>query len=59
MIGTGRTTTFPEPEILDALAAAHIAYECMDTRAAARTYNILVLEGRKVSLAVLPPTAER
>jgi uncharacterized protein len=57
LIGTGRTTAFPDPAILDALAKAHIGFECMDSRAAARTYNILMVEGRDVSAAMLLPNA--
>jgi len=57
LIGTGRTTAFPDPSILEALADAHIGFECMDSRAAARTYNILVAEGRDVSAAMLLPNA--
>jgi len=55
LIGTGRTTSFPNATVLEALEAAHIGVECMDTRAAARTYNILVTEGRHVAAAMLPP----
>jgi len=58
LIGTGRTTSFPNTAVLDALETAHIGVECMDTRAAARTYNILVAEGRHVSAAMLPPAAD-
>ncbi|GMQ99248.1 MAG: Mth938-like domain-containing protein [Zetaproteobacteria bacterium] len=58
LIGTGRTTSFPNAAVLDALEAAHIGVECMDTRAAARTYNILAAEGRHVSAAMLPPAAD-
>lgn len=57
ILGTGRTTAFPGREILDAFAAIHLGVECMDTRSAARTYNILVAEGRDVSVAMLPPSA--
>ena len=39
------------------LAEAHIGFECMDSRAAARTYNILLSEGREVSAAMLLPNA--
>jgi len=42
---------------MKALAEAHIGFECMDSRAAARTYNILVGEGRIVSAAMLLPNA--
>lgn len=58
LLGTGRKTTFPPPEILDALSDAHIPFECMDSRACARTYNLLLGEGRKVSAAVLLPSAD-
>jgi len=57
LIGTGRTASFPNASVLETLEAAHIGFECMDTRAAARTYNILVAEGRNVSAAMLPPSA--
>jgi len=57
LIGTGRTTSFPNATVLKILESAHLGFECMDTRSAARTYNILVAEGRHVSAAMLPPTA--
>jgi len=37
------------------MAEHHIGFECMDSRASARTYNILVGEGRTVSAAMLLP----
>lgn len=57
VIGTGRLTAFPGPEVLELLTEAHIGFECMDSRAAARTYNILVGEGRTVSAVMLSPSA--
>jgi len=59
ILGTGRITAFPESEILDYMADHHIGFECMDSRAAARTYNILVGEGRTVSAAMLLPGAKK
>ncbi len=59
ILGTGRTTAFPDREILDYMADHHIGFECMDTRAAARTYNILVGEGRTASAAMLLPGAKK
>jgi len=56
VIGTGRRTAFPSHEILDYLAALHIGFECMDSLSAARTFNILVGEGRKVAAAMLLPS---
>ena len=57
LIGTGRTTAFPDVNILTALEEKHIGFECMDSRAAARTYNVLIGEGRNVSAAMLLPQA--
>jgi len=57
ILGTGRLTAFPGPEIMDYMAEHHIGLECMDSRSAARTYNILVGEGRTVSAALLLPGA--
>jgi len=59
ILGTGRLTTFPNAEILDYMAERHIGLECMDSRSAARTYNILVGEGRTVSAAILLPGARK
>lgn len=58
VIGTGRKTAFPDPAVLELLSEAHIGFELMDSRAAARTYNILVSEGRIVSAAMLLPNAK-
>ncbi len=55
LLGSGRRLVFPAVELLEALAARGVGVECMDTRAAVRTYNLLALEGRLVSLAALPP----
>ena len=57
IVGTGRITCFPSEAVLAALREAHIGYECMDSRSAARTYNILVTEGRTASAAMLLPSA--
>ena len=59
ILGTGRITAFPNADILDYIANHHIGFECMDSRAAARTYNILVGEGRTVSAAMLLPGAKK
>jgi len=57
ILGTGRVTAFPSADVLDCMAAHHIGFECMDSRAAARTYNILISEGRRVAVAMLLPSA--
>ena len=36
------------------LFEARVGFEAMDTRAACRTYNILMSEGRRVLAAMLP-----
>ncbi|TLS75105.1 hypothetical protein FE236_10070 [Mariprofundus erugo] len=59
IIGTGRTTAFPDASVMQFLADHHIGFECMDSRSAARTYNILLAEGRTVSAALLLPGARR
>lgn len=59
IIGTGRLTAFPSEEIMDFLSDHHIGYECMDSRAAARTYNILASEGRPASAALMQPNARK
>ena len=56
LIGTGSRQQFLPPAIVRALLAAGIGVEIMDTKAAARTYNILMAEGRQVVVALIPPT---
>jgi uncharacterized protein len=59
ILGTGCLTAFPNSDIMQCMANHHIGFECMDTRSAARTYNILVAEGRTVSAAMLLPGARK
>ncbi|HVF39439.1 MAG TPA: Mth938-like domain-containing protein [Gemmatimonadaceae bacterium] len=53
ILGTGGTLRFPRPEIMRTFAANAIGFEVMDTKAACRTYNVLVTEGRQVVAAIL------
>ncbi|WP_435750153.1 Mth938-like domain-containing protein [Thauera sp. AutoDN2] len=53
LVGTGHRQRFPAPELLRPLIEARIGFEFMDFAAACRTYNILVGEGRAVTLALL------
>ena len=53
IFGSGNRLRFPPPHLLQPLMAARIGFECMDTAAACRTYNILVAEGRQVFAALL------
>ena len=52
ILGTGDRLRFPRPEVTRALADAAVGFEAMDTRAACRTYNILMAEGRQVVAAI-------
>lgn len=49
VLGTGATNIFPPRELVFAMARRGIGLEAMDTRAAARTFNVLVGEDRKVA----------
>ena len=53
ILGTGRMMRFPPRETMEAVSAAGVGLEVMDTGAACRTYNILAAEGRKVAAAIL------
>lgn len=53
LLGTGNMLRFPHPRLSNPLSQAHIGFEVMDTYAAARTYNILMGEGRRVLAALL------
>lgn len=54
LIGTGSRQRFLRPDVLRPLLTAGIGIETMDTQAAARTYNILMSEGRRVVVALIP-----
>ena len=53
LLGTGATQRFPHPRLLQALTDARVGVEAMDTRAACRTFNILVAEDRRVVAALM------
>ncbi|MFO1302712.1 MAG: Mth938-like domain-containing protein [Burkholderiales bacterium] len=53
LLGTGAAQRFPHPRLLQALAVARVGVEVMDTRAACRTFNILVAEDRRVAAALI------
>jgi uncharacterized protein len=53
LIGTGEALRFPPVETLQPLIEAQVGFEVMDTRAACRTYNILMAENRRVAAALL------
>jgi uncharacterized protein len=53
ILGTGERQRFVHPRLIAALSARRVGVECMDNKAACRTYNILMGEGRKVTLALI------
>ncbi|ALM81985.1 Mth938-like domain-containing protein [Bordetella sp. N] len=54
LIGTGTRQRFLAPAVLRPLLTVGVGVEVMDTQAAARTYNILMSEGRRVVVALIP-----
>ena len=55
LIGTGSRHAMLPPSLVAPLLSMGIGVESMSTQAAARTYNILMSEGRRVVAAFLPP----
>jgi uncharacterized protein len=53
ILGTGERQRFVHPKLIASLSARHIGVESMDSKAACRTYNVLMGEGRKVTLALI------
>lgn len=53
LLGTGTAFAFPEPAALAGIYRLRVGFEVMDTKAACRTYNILLGEGRNVVAALL------
>jgi uncharacterized protein len=55
LLGTGATQRFPHPRLYRVLTDAGVGVEVMDSAAAARTYNIIAAEGRRVAAALILP----
>ena len=53
IFGSGARLSFVHPSLLRPLIERGIGVETMDTMAAARTFNILAGEGRRVAAALL------
>jgi uncharacterized protein len=53
LLGTGRRQVMPGPNLRRAFMDVNIALEAMDTGAAARTYNVLLAEGRPLGAALI------
>ncbi len=49
LLGTGNQQLLPDRDLMFAMARRGIGLEVMDTPAAARTFNVLVAEGRSVA----------
>lgn len=54
LLGTGPEQHFPPREFMRLLLEKGIGLEVMDTASACRTYNVLMVEGRRVVAALLP-----
>jgi uncharacterized protein len=53
VVGAGARFAMVGPELRAALKARGIAVESMDTRAACRTFNVLLAEDRRVAAALI------
>ena len=53
LLGTGPRQIFPSAAVMAACLSRRIGIEVMDNAAAARTFNVLASEGRKVTLGML------
>jgi len=49
VLGTGPAHVIPSRELMFTFARLGVGFEVMDTRAAARTFNVLAGEGRQVA----------
>lgn len=53
LLGTGERQRFPHPKLTRSLLTQGVGVEIMDTAAACRTYNVIMLEDRRVVAALL------
>jgi uncharacterized protein len=53
-VGTGAEIAHAPPAFREVIEAAGIGVEVMNSPAACRTYNVLLGEGRRVAVALLP-----
>jgi uncharacterized protein len=54
LLGMGAEAAYPDADLRAALEAAGIGVEPMSSPAAARTYNVLLAEGRRIAAALIP-----
>jgi uncharacterized protein len=53
LLGTGASQVYPPPAVRTGLEDAGFGLDAMSTGAAARTFNVLLAEGRKVAAALI------
>lgn len=53
LLGTGTRQRLPSPRLLASFLQRGVGLEAMDNAAAARTYNLLAFEGRRVAAILL------
>jgi uncharacterized protein len=53
LIGMGGSNALPPRPVRDAVARAGLGLEFMDTPAAARLYNVLTADGRRIACALI------
>jgi len=53
LLGTGEILEFPDIKLTYQIMEQGIGIEIMDSAAACRTYNVLMLEGRRVAIALV------
>ena len=56
IVGTGERQVFPKPAFIAGFLRKGIGIEAMDNAAAARTYNLLAGEGRRVVAGFILPS---
>ena len=54
IVGTGAKSAFPPRDLMFAFARLGVGFELMDTASAARTFNVLAGEGRRVAAVLYP-----
>ncbi len=54
LVGTGKSMSLLPAAVRQYLEAQGLGFDIMDTGAAARTYNVLLMEGRRVACLLLP-----
>lgn len=54
LVGTGKSMSLLPAAVRQYLESQGLGFDIMDTGAAARTYNVLLMEGRRVACLLLP-----